>query len=152
MARPCFVKRLWPILVWVLVGCSAPPDATSGSSGDSSPTAKAPVESPVDTAYVSAPDAGEWLMNAQHTLRGLSMEAATSLLGELLKAGAVQIRVGEVQPDPNDPSFLSAGKLLIETPSNDAKRSSLFAYIANQWVTTPPIADQGQRHIELPMR
>lgn len=91
-------------------------------------------------------------MNTQHTLRGLSMDAATSLLGELLKAGAVQIRVGDVQPDANAPSYLSAGNLLIETPSNDAKRASLFAYIANQWVTTPPITDQGQRHIELLMR
>jgi hypothetical protein len=89
-----------------------------------------PSNDPLKARYESGKDATEWLMNTKHTLRGLSLEEGNGLCQELLKLGAVEIRVDDVQPDKNDPSFENAGRLIVRGPRNSDQRKAILEFAA----------------------
>lgn len=125
-------------LVLIATSCSAPKDASTSVQ----PTAADPLEG----SFSGAPNAAEWLMNQKHTLRGLSPEQSVAVLTELNEAGIVEIRVGDIQSDPVDSSFKSAGTVIIQFPSSEGARKGAFDIFARRNLAIP---DQGQKFLEV---
>lgn len=126
------------LLTVLLAGCSAPKDASSSLSS--------PPPDPLEAPFAQAANAAEWLVNPKHTLRGLSPEHAVQVLGALNQARAVEVRVSDIAPDPNDPSFKSAGTVMIQFPTSEGARKPLFDLFRDRGI---PLDDQGQKYLEV---
>lgn len=126
------------VLLASLWGCAPPKDASTSVQ----PTASDPLEA----SFSGAPNAAEWLMNTKHTLRGLSPEQTVAVLSELNQAGIVEIRLGDIQADAADPSFKSAGTVIVQFPSSEGARKGAFDIFARRNL---PILDQGQKYLEV---
>lgn len=125
-------------LILVATSCSAPKDASTSVQ----PTAADPLES----SYSNAPNASEWLMNQKHTLRGLSLGQAVAVLGELNEAGIIEVRAGDIQSDPADPSYKNAGTLILELSGSEGARKGAFDLLRSRNL---PANDDGQKYLEV---
>jgi len=130
--------RVALFLTVLAAGCSAPKDSSSSLSS--------PPSDPLEASFAQAPNAAEWLVNTKHTLRDLPPEHAVQMLGSLNQAGAVEVRVSDIAPDSNDPSFKSAGTVIIQLPASEGARKPLFNLFRDRGI---PLDDQGQKYLEV---
>lgn len=132
------MKRCLGLALLFAVGCASTPKPEASTD---------PVQpDPIAQSFETAPNAGEWLVNPNHTLRGLSPDHAVQLLTQLNQAGAVEIRLGDIQPDASDPTFQSAGRLLIQMPRSEGARKGVEDFLRNRNVAVP---DTSQRIIDV---
>ncbi len=101
----------------------------------------------IATTFSSAIDATEWLMDTKHTLRGFPMERTSELLKTLLDEGATELKVDQIVPDSNDPSFQSAGMLFVKLPRSEKGRKDVLRFVSK--MTGIERQDRGQSVVEI---
>ncbi len=99
------------------------------------------------TEFSSAIDATEWLIDTKHTLRGLPMDRTSELLKTLLDEGATELKVNQIVPDANDPSFQSAGMLYVKLPRSEKGRNDVLKFVGK--ITGIEMQDRGQSVVEI---
>lgn len=112
------------VVVLGVAGCTSSP-APEPETNSKAPSGVSQAASP-DTTFDSAPVASEWLIDTKKTLHGLSPDQAVQLLGDLIQAGAADIRVTDIVADPQDASFMIARALLLEMPTSEGRRKSII--------------------------
>lgn len=132
------ITRVALLALVLLAGCSAPKDASSSLAS--------PPPDPLEASFAQATNAAEWLVNPKHTLRDLSPEHAVQVLSALNQAGAVEVRVSDIVPDANDPTFKNAGTVIIHFPTSEGARKPLFDLFRDRGI---PLDDQGQQYLEV---
>lgn len=126
-----------------VIGCN-PSDALK-PAGPSASNSE-PVD-PLQAEWDANKEATAWMMDVKHTLRGLTLEQGQSVVQKFLEAGVSELKVGDVQPDANDPNFQSAGKLIIKLPKNEKAREATMFQVRQLMASSP--ADEGQRFVEV---
>lgn len=135
------------VLLFLMAGCGC----NRGTPEAEGP----PVADPniaITAEFEKAPNGTEWLMDPKHTLKGLSLEAGNELCKKLLDLGAVDLKATDIVPDAADPTFASAGTLLIALPDDANRRAALFQEVQNRDPQEIPRKDTGQRHIRMFVR
>ena len=100
-----------------------------------------------ETAFSNAIDATEWLIDTKHTLKGMPIDRSSALLNILLQEGATELRVDQIFPDSKDPTFKTAGQLLIKLPRTGKGRKDVLQFVSNMTGIERP--DRGQSVVDI---
>lgn len=106
----------------LLAGCGDPLQSSSDNPDGPEKSAAEQLAAEFD----KAPEASGWLINTKHTLKGKDFVKGGEIIKSLLDAGASEIKASSITPDPQDPTFENASKLIVKLPSDSAKKSAVI--------------------------